>query len=115
MNKTSTLLLTAALAVSLGLTAQPKEMDKAIETFLASDELLTKDTHWSHAMGQWHFKQTAEGDTLKEPKAFTDLKAAFASSVSQASSAYFHDAADGPQPFREMHISRKDNFKGKLN
>ena len=112
MNKKSTLLLTAALAVSLGLTAQPKEMDKAIETFLASDELLTKDTHWSHAMGQWHFKQTAEGDTLTEPAALARLKGAFASSVLQASSAYFHDAADGPQPFREMHISRKDNVYG---
>ena len=31
MNKKSTLLLTAALAVSLGLTAPPKELDKAIE------------------------------------------------------------------------------------
>ena len=110
MKTGKTILLTAAMTLSLTMVAQPKAMDAAIETFLASGQLMTKDTHWSHAMDQWHFKQTVEGDTLPEPAALTVLKSAFAASAPAAASVYFHDVADGPAPFRELHIARKDNF-----
>lgn len=85
-------------------------MDRAIETFLQSGQLLTKDTHWSHAHQQWHFKLTVEGDTLAEPLALTQLLAAFATCAAQSQFAYMCDKGKGPDEPRELQFHRQDNF-----
>ena len=83
-------------------------MDKAFEAFLTSGQLLTKDTHWSHAMEQWHFKLAAEGDSLSEPQALTRLKEAFAASIGEADMTYQCNKGNC-EPW-QLQYHRKDNF-----
>ncbi|MBQ9357637.1 MAG: TlpA family protein disulfide reductase [Prevotella sp.] len=109
-------LLSVAFAVCTAIAAQAVNgttmMDRAIATFIQSGQLLTKDTHWSHAHEQWHFKLTVEGDTLVEPHALTLLKAAFATSAEHSPFAYLCDKGKGPSQPCELHFQRQDNFYG---
>ena len=113
MNKRTNILV-VAFCLCLTMWAQPKNaivtINSAIDEFLGSGQLLTKDTHWSHAMGQWHFKLTVEGDSLSEPAALQKLKAAFTECVPQATAVYFHDVDRGPSLLDGLYFVRKDNY-----
>ena len=116
MKKNRISLLIAALVLSLGLQAQSNDgisaMNAAIETFLGSGQLLTKDTHWSHAQDQWYFKYNVEGDTLVEPQAFMELKDAFGRNMSHSWYGYMCDAGKVSHKQWELQFHRKDNFYG---
>lgn len=110
------LLLSAILLATLTTlaVAQPQvgidALNRAVTTFLQSNQLLTRDSRWSNNQLQYHFKCTVEGDTIGEPQALKDLIRAFTVNVVNSSSCYFHKAEDGPVPFRGVSIRRKDSF-----
>lgn len=114
MRKNTATLLIAALLCAIGMKAQTdngiKAMNAAVESFLASGQLMTKDTHWSHAMEQWDFKYVTQGDTLCEPLALTGLKDAFATAASHSVFTYLCDAGNGPKQEAEVRFVRHDNF-----
>ena len=109
-------LLAAVFAVSIAMTAQEKNniamMEEAIERFVGSGQLLIKDTHWSHAHEQWHFKLTKEGDTLIEPQALTQLEDVFAKCAGHSTFAYLCDEGKGSMHPWEIQFHRQDNFYG---
>ena len=108
------IILLATLMLSLTAWAQTQSgigaLQEAIKTFLASDGVLTKDTHWSHNQEQWTFKYVCTGDTMPTPPALAALKAAFAENVRYATASFFHSPADGPMPFRILRFVRRDSF-----
>ena len=108
------ILLTAALFMSLCVKAQnndgARSMDNAIKRFLESGQLLTKETSWSHAMKEWQFKLVAEGNTIMEPQALTELKMAFARNITQSGLSYLIDAGKGSEDPWVLQFYRKDNF-----
>lgn len=114
MKKNTTILLAAALLCAIGMKARNDngiaDMNAAVESFLASGQLMTKDTHWSHAMEQWDFKYVIQGDTLYEPLALTGLKDTFAAAASSSVFTYFCDAGNGPKQEAEVRFVRHDNF-----
>lgn len=116
MRKNKLSLLIAALVLSLDMQAQTNDgisaMNAAIEKFLGSGQLLTKDTHWSHAQDQWYYKYTIEGDTLVEPQAFVELKDAFGRNMSHGWYGYMCDAGKVKHKQWELQFHRKDNFYG---
>lgn len=118
MKKKTTILLAAALLCAIGMKARNDngiaDMNAAVESFLASGQLMTKDTHWSHAMEQWDFKYVTQGDTLIEPQALTCLKGAFAAAASHSPFAYLRDAGNGPKQDAEVRFIRKDNMYGHI-
>ncbi|MBR2203328.1 MAG: TlpA family protein disulfide reductase [Prevotella sp.] len=118
MKKNTTILLAAALLCAIGMKARNDngiaDMNAAVESFLASGQLMTKDTHWSHAMEQWDFKYVIQGDTLCEPQALTRLKDAFAAAASHSPFVYLRDAGNGPKQEAEVRFVRTDNMYGNI-
>lgn len=103
-----------AIALTMNAAAQLQTdtmaLNHAIERFLGSGQMICKDTHWSHAMGQWSFKQTVEGETMQEPHALTELKDVFSQYAAKATTAYILDGEKSVLPFNLMKVKRQDNF-----
>lgn len=118
MRKNTATLLIAALLCAIGMKAQTdngiEAMNAAVESFLASGQLMTKDTHWSHAMEQWDFKYVTQGDTLFEPQALIGLKDAFAAAASRSSFTYLCDAGKGPKQEADVRFIRTDNVYSQI-
>jgi peroxiredoxin len=114
MKKKIIFLLTAAVFMSHNMKAQDNNgastMSTAIKNFLESGQLLTKETSWSHAMKEWRFKLTAEGETLMEPQALTQLEKAFAGCMSQSEFFYLSNTDKGSNEPWELQFHRQDNF-----
>lgn len=108
------IILITAFMLSLTLQAQTQlgidALQKAIKTFLASNDLLVKDTHWSHNQEQWSFKYVCTGDSMPTPATLATLQDAFAQNVRYATSCFFHNPADGPMPFSILRFIRSDSF-----
>lgn len=84
-------------------------LNRAMERFLNSRQVLIKDTHWSHALSQWHFKTTVEGNTMQEPPALTELKNIFSQCSVNALTAYSCSAGE-LHPYGYLGVLRDDNY-----
>ena len=84
-----------AIALTMSAAAQLQTdtmaLNHAMERFLGSGQMICKDTHWSHAMSQWSFKQTVEGETMQEPQSLTELRDVFSQYAAKATTAYILD------------------------
>ena len=114
MKKKIIYLLTTALFMSLTMNAQENDgasiINTAIKNFLESGQLLTKETSWSHGMKEWQFKLAAEGDTIMEPQALSELKNAFARCLPQSEFFYLSNTDKGSSEPWELQFHRQDNF-----
>lgn len=106
----------AVLATWFAMTAQAQiqtgidAMLQAFQTFVASDDVKKKDTHWSHSQDQWTFKYVCDGDTMPMPASLATLTDAFNDNARYATSFYSHSTKDGIAPFAHLTFKRKDNF-----
>jgi hypothetical protein len=107
---------TTVLLIAIVLTVQAQTqrgidaLEQAVRTFLASADVKSKDTHWSHSQEQWCFKYVGAGDTMAMPASLSALHKAFTQNVCYATASYFHSPADGPMPFSILRFVRNDSF-----
>lgn len=113
-------MIIAALAISMNLMAQPQQgietLDRAIEQFLSSNEVLTKSTGWSNGMNEYFFKYTMpdNGQPI-HLAALEQLAATFNQNAVNSSALYSYNNDKGEPPFGVVTFSRKDNYFGGIS